>query len=120
MRRRPPRATRTDTLFPYTTLFRSRKDPFNPYAIGRLRLSAFQKNIVMRYVDNLLDWADSLFRQYQRETVDEAHILYDLARQILGPRPADVGDCGEGMVRPRTYARIKPQDRKSTRLNSSH
>src|SRR3546814_4645584 len=23
MRRRPPRATRTDTLFPYTTLFRS-------------------------------------------------------------------------------------------------
>src|SRR3546814_13074431 len=26
MIRRPPRATRTDTLFPYTTLFRSRKD----------------------------------------------------------------------------------------------
>src|SRR3546814_9285244 len=29
MRRRPPRSTRTDTLFPYTTLFRSRgaEDP---------------------------------------------------------------------------------------------
>src|SRR3546814_2585804 len=27
MRRRPPRATRTDTLFPYTTLFRSRPEP---------------------------------------------------------------------------------------------
>src|SRR3546814_12568667 len=26
MRRRPPRATRTDTLYPYTTLFRSRVD----------------------------------------------------------------------------------------------
>src|SRR3546814_18481290 len=25
MRRQPPRATRTDTLFPYTTLFRSRR-----------------------------------------------------------------------------------------------
>src|SRR3546814_10807227 len=25
MRRRPPRATRTDTLFPYTTLFRSQQ-----------------------------------------------------------------------------------------------
>src|SRR3546814_7800608 len=25
MKRRPPRSTRTDTLFPYTTLFRSRK-----------------------------------------------------------------------------------------------
>src|SRR3546814_12868163 len=27
MRRRPPRSTRTDTLFPYTTLFRARCDP---------------------------------------------------------------------------------------------
>src|SRR3546814_9208437 len=26
MNRRPPRSTRTDTLFPYTTLFRSRAD----------------------------------------------------------------------------------------------
>src|SRR3546814_17338083 len=25
--RRPPRTTRTDTLFPYTTLFRSRNEP---------------------------------------------------------------------------------------------
>src|SRR3546814_3941049 len=27
MIRRPPRSTRTDTLFPYTTLFRSKVDP---------------------------------------------------------------------------------------------
>src|SRR3546814_2027118 len=27
MKRRPPRSTRTDTLFPYTTLFRSRTRP---------------------------------------------------------------------------------------------
>src|SRR3546814_14210529 len=27
MRRRPPRSTRTDTLFPYTTLFRSLPEP---------------------------------------------------------------------------------------------
>src|SRR3546814_7839884 len=27
MIRRPPRSTRTDTLFPYTTLFRSRRKP---------------------------------------------------------------------------------------------
>src|SRR3546814_20897922 len=31
MRRRPPRSTRTDTLFPYTTLFRS----VSPRAAGR-------------------------------------------------------------------------------------
>src|SRR3546814_7407534 len=28
MIRRPPRSTRTDTLFPYTTLFRSLAEPF--------------------------------------------------------------------------------------------
>src|SRR3546814_6874524 len=30
MIRRPPRSTRTDTLFPYTTLFRSRHFEFRP------------------------------------------------------------------------------------------
>src|SRR3546814_6271460 len=30
MIRRPPRSTRTDTLFPYTTLFRSIALPFRP------------------------------------------------------------------------------------------
>src|SRR3546814_2195546 len=29
MIRRPPRSTRTDTLFPYTTLFRARPDVYN-------------------------------------------------------------------------------------------
>src|SRR3546814_10926787 len=39
MIRRPPRSTRTDTLFPYTTLFRSRltldfRDDFRAQAVG--------------------------------------------------------------------------------------
>src|SRR3546814_16147886 len=36
MIRRPPRSTRTDTLFPYTTLFRSRADRPNRPAKGDL------------------------------------------------------------------------------------
>src|SRR3546814_7949026 len=36
MIRRPPRSTRTDTLFPYTTLFRS-------ILVRRIRVSAYQK-----------------------------------------------------------------------------
>src|SRR3546814_8302644 len=45
MRRRPPRSTRTDTLFPYTTLFRSAFDGWlaesdgNRAAYGRLKHS---------------------------------------------------------------------------------
>src|SRR3546814_3201914 len=33
MIRRPPRSTRTDTLFPYTTLFRSRRRSFAPCSV---------------------------------------------------------------------------------------
>src|SRR3546814_1358299 len=36
MIRRPPRSTRTDTLFPYTTLFRSR-DAFEAFYVAMLR-----------------------------------------------------------------------------------
>src|SRR3546814_3569363 len=42
MIRRPPRSTRTDTLFPYTTLFRSRCSPIiiHRFAKGRWKFSA--------------------------------------------------------------------------------
>src|SRR3546814_13828209 len=33
MIRRPPRSTRTDTLFPYTTLFRSRNRTYCPHSV---------------------------------------------------------------------------------------
>src|SRR3546814_3576326 len=39
MVRRPPRSTRTDTLFPYTTLFRSCCSPFWPPSMSCVRLS---------------------------------------------------------------------------------
>src|SRR3546814_7741073 len=35
MRRRPPRSTRTDTLFPYTTLFRSQAGQGHAQAVAR-------------------------------------------------------------------------------------
>src|SRR3546814_1740009 len=37
MIRRPPRSTRTDTLFPYTTLFRSPSDSSSSYAASTMR-----------------------------------------------------------------------------------
>jgi hypothetical protein len=85
-----------------------RKDPFNPHAIARLRPSAYQKNVVMKYIDNLLDWGDSLFTQFTTESINEATLLYVLAADILGPRPAELGSCGEGGLSPKTYEKIKP------------
>jgi hypothetical protein len=84
-----------------------REDPFNPHAIARLRTSAYQKAVVMKYIDNLLDWGDSLFAEFTMESVNEATMLYIMAADILGPRPADVGQCGEG-DKPLTYADIAP------------
>src|SRR3546814_10824868 len=37
MIRRPPRSTRTDTLFPYTTLFRSGNEALEPLVTDRAR-----------------------------------------------------------------------------------
>ena len=41
----------------------------------------------MKYIDNLLDWGDSLFQADTREAINEALQLYLLAQDILGPRP---------------------------------
>jgi hypothetical protein len=83
-----------------------RKDPFNPHAIARVRSSAYQKAVVMKYVDNLLDWADHLFTQFTNESINEALMLYVMASDILGPRPARLGDCGEGSIQPKSYENI--------------
>ena len=64
-----------------------REDPFDPHAIAALRMTAYQKAIIMKYIDNLLDWGDSLFAQDTRESVTEAMLLYVLAFNLLGPRP---------------------------------
>jgi hypothetical protein len=69
------------------------KDPFNPHAIARLRLNAYQKAIVMKYIDNLIDWGDYLFAQDTMESINEATMLYVLASDILGKRPIEIGTC---------------------------
>ena len=66
-------------------------DPFDPHAIAGLRPIAYRKTIVMRYVDNLLDWGDMLFRQYTRESINEARMLYILAYDLLGEEPQNIG-----------------------------
>lgn len=66
-------------------------DPFEPHAIAGLRQVAYRKAIVMTYIDNLLDWGDMLFRQYTRETINEARMLYVLGYDLLGKKPELLG-----------------------------
>src|SRR3546814_4276425 len=48
MIRRPPRSTRTDTLFPYTTLFRSLRE-HGPEVLDPHRLVALERRVEVRH-----------------------------------------------------------------------
>lgn len=63
-----------------------RKNPFSPHAVARLRTTAYQKTVVMKYIDNLIAWGDQLFRRETLESINEATHLYVLAAEILGRR----------------------------------
>jgi hypothetical protein len=82
-------------------------DPFSPHAIARLRLNAYQKAIVMKYIDNLLDWGDHLFAQDTYESINEATMLYIMAADILGKRPVKLGKCELAGDVQRTYTQIR-------------
>ncbi|MCH9687420.1 MAG: hypothetical protein K0V04_38655, partial [Deltaproteobacteria bacterium] len=66
---------------------RWRRNPFLPHALAQLRTAAYQRWVVMRYLDNLLAWGDHLFRQRTMEANNEALQLYLLAAELLGARP---------------------------------
>jgi hypothetical protein len=61
-------------------------DPFDPHAIAALRLGAYEKAIVMKYIDNLLDWGDQLFAQDSWESIVQAMMLYVMAQDLLGKK----------------------------------
>jgi len=67
-----------------------RTNPFEPHRIANYRTVAYQKTVVMKYLDNLIEWGDYLFRQDSMESINEATQLYILAAEILGPRPKKV------------------------------
>lgn len=66
-------------------------DPFDPDAIARLRIGAYEKTIMMKYIDNLLDWGDFEFAQYSWESITMARMYYTYASDLLGPKPVNLG-----------------------------
>src|SRR3546814_3573382 len=97
MIRRPPRSTRTDTLFPYTTLFRSERKLFGRHAMRAEHL--------------------------QRRAIGFLRIAF-LELAILVRPALTIGNHAVAFALPeridREDVRIVLGDRKSTRLNSSH
>ncbi|NNV57634.1 Tc toxin subunit A-related protein [Limnovirga soli] len=64
-----------------------RNKPFRPDVIARFRPVAYQKALLMKYIDNLTEWGDYLFRQDTMESIAQATQMYILADNLLGPKP---------------------------------
>src|SRR3546814_16619293 len=91
MIRRPPRSTRTDTLFPYTTLFRSQGAEISlDYEVKKNYFGVLEAG-------------------YQQMELDEIRYNYN-TRGMFGRLGIDYN----------FMKRRQSLDRKSTRLNSSH
>jgi hypothetical protein len=87
-----------------------RKDPFNPACDRPATAKCLPK--VHRHEGDRQParLGDSLFAQFTREAVNETTMLYVMAADILGPRPAEIGECGEGTVEPKTYKKHQASD----------
>src|SRR3546814_13093645 len=98
MIRRPPRSTRTDTLFPYTTLFRSDLEQADVAGARHMRATAQLRRIIV---------VSLAHRQHPHFVA----VLFAEQRHRAGLDRLVVAHHG--------YA-DRYVDRKSTRLNSSH
>src|SRR3546814_15478016 len=98
MLRRPPRTTRTDTLVPYTTLFRSQQG-----CGPQDREGSWSWNMKSCLI------------------VDDSKVVRMVARKILEGLRFDIDEAEDGQKAIEACQRHMPDaDRKSTRLNSSH
>src|SRR3546814_2309644 len=114
MIRRPPRSTRTDTPFPYTTLFRSlrtphrarpRPSPSPPASFGQLRSAILDQ----------LGAAILVLDAHRAGAGIEDHLEAgaDIGLVLRPTHQFEIGLVGDSV-------RLFIGDRKSTRLNSSH
>lgn len=76
-----------------------RDRPFQPHVVARGRFVAYELAVVMKYLDNLVAWGDSLFRQFNIESINEAQQLYVLAANILGDKPQQTPPRGRPQVK---------------------
>src|SRR3546814_10024540 len=128
MIRRPPRSTRTDTLFPYTTLFRSVlqcitdfDEPESDFAMLRrvVETTGLPMSFSLMQMPHAPDRWRSVLAMTEQANRDGLHMKGQVFPRplgaILGLRLA----WNFFSFSP-SYEKIAALDRKSTRLNSSH
>src|SRR3546814_11552633 len=128
MIRRSPRSTRTDTLFPYTTLFRSlgiRIQYLTPELNAALKIDVHEGSLIADVTPESpadragLEIADVITRVNGGKIRNSAELRNMIALLPVGSRVViDVLRKGRAMQVIASLA--EAIDRKSTRLNSSH
>src|SRR3546814_10257244 len=119
MIRRPPRSTRTDTLFPYTTLFRSPVQAGGLYPISdvwyidasldtperlRIHVAQFAREIagearLDECIDDRPDGIGFAYRAHAQDPGTLGRAVLALLACLAGPQPADVGlDNGQFVI----------------------
>src|SRR3546814_8147672 len=115
---RPPRSTRTDTLFPYTTLFRSKPPLERHDHMGKLLRARPFPGAELGVRSGEIDVGIGTQKAREIPFLPLAAIppLPELSDQILGQVVGQqAGRFGDDLHQPGGAS-----DRKSTRLNSSH
>src|SRR3546814_9619672 len=120
MIRRPPRSTRTDTLFPYTTLFRS----VEAFEDQGHRLRRDLQLAVAHLAQHILAGVRHTLETGQAEksagSLDRVHQAEDVAKQLLVVGILLELHQLDVQLRKAFVGLGQKLDRKSTRLNSSH
>src|SRR3546814_10283764 len=139
---RPPRSTRTDTLFPYTTLFRSKKIslsqardiPFDKLVLSGRNVRRVQAGVPIEELAEDIA-RRTLLQSLSVRPIPEREGFYEvqaggrryraLERLVKqkrlaknAPIPCIVRE--DGILEEDSLAENVQRDRKSTRLNSSH
>src|SRR3546814_9866886 len=137
MTRRPPRSTRTDTLFPYTTLFRSERIERGEQSLLFINRRGYAPVLLCsacHWIASCPRCSARLVVHLRRGRLSCHHCGHEekVLRQCPSCGNADLRPTGHGTQRlENTLAGIFPEarilrvdrdsiDRKSTRLNSSH
>src|SRR3546814_5904705 len=119
MIRRPPRPTRTDTPFPYTTLFRSHVSDVSK--ASRTMLFNVHSNEWDAELLQMLDIPPALLPKVQPSGSEFGAVAADLLGHAI-PICGVAGDQQSALFGQACFTEgmAKNTDRKSTRLNSSH
>src|SRR3546814_8276008 len=129
MIRRPPRSTRTDTLLPYTTLFRSFDVGNCQHQHARLvglrcpqqiEATGVAVEDLVAELAHEIDMLEVLVEYRERNALDTQDARDNLSEWTeAGDRHLMLVDI-DGVIRPRLMPSPQSRDRKSTSLNPSH